>query len=110
MKAPPPASRIEGPAMQLIPCPYCGERAETEFHWGGESHLARPSPEVGDAEWGQYLYFRDNPKGAARERWRHTFGCRQWFNLMRDTATHRILGTYRMGEAPPALPETGPRP
>jgi sarcosine oxidase subunit delta len=90
--------------MLLIPCPYCGPRAESEFHWGGESHLSRPGPyeAVSDAEWGQYLYYRENPKGLGRERWRHTFGCRQWFNLVRDTASHRILGSYRMGDVPPA--------
>ncbi len=90
--------------MLLIPCPYCGERAETEFEWGGESHLERPVPydAVSDAHWGEYLYFRNNPKGPSRERWRHTYGCRQWFNLVRDTASHRIIAVYRMGETPPA--------
>ena len=90
--------------MLLIPCPNCGPRAETEFDWGGESHLRRPGPyeTVTDTEWSGYLYFRQNPKGLGRERWRHTYGCRQWFNLLRDTANHRILGCYRMGEQIPA--------
>ena len=29
--------------MLLIPCPWCGERDETEFRCGGEAHIARPS-------------------------------------------------------------------
>ena len=29
-------------AMLLIPCPYCGERPEIEFAYGGEAHIARP--------------------------------------------------------------------
>ena len=28
--------------MLLIPCPFCGEREETEFHCGGEAHIQRP--------------------------------------------------------------------
>lgn len=94
--------------MLLIPCPYCGPRAETEFDYGGESHLTRPEPfgSVTDAEWGAYLYLRKNPKGAGRERWRHTHGCRQWLNLLRDTASHEILAAYRMDEAPPPDAET----
>ena len=28
--------------MLVIPCPYCGDREETEFSYGGESHIARP--------------------------------------------------------------------
>jgi sarcosine oxidase, subunit delta len=86
----------------LIPCPHCGPRAETEFHWGGESHLARPDQSVSDVEWGTYLYFRKNPKGRGLERWRHTYGCGQWFNIVRDTASHTILAVYLMGEQPPA--------
>ena len=31
----------------------------------------------------------------------HAFGCRQWFNLVRDTRTHEIAAVYPMG-APPA--------
>jgi sarcosine oxidase subunit delta len=39
-----------------------------------------------------------------RERWRHSFGCGLWFKLVRDTATHEIRATYRMGEAAPGWP------
>ena len=28
--------------MLQIPCPYCGPRAEAEFSYGGEAHIARP--------------------------------------------------------------------
>jgi sarcosine oxidase delta subunit len=37
------------------------------------------------------------------ERWCHSYGCGQWFNIVRDTVTHRILATYRMGEHKPRL-------
>ena len=39
---------------------------------------------------GRYLFLRDNPKGAWRERWVHTAGCRRWFELERDTLTNEI--------------------
>ena len=91
--------------MMSIDCPWCGRRDENEFVCGGTSHITRPSSEVDDVQWGNYLYFRDNPKGLHLERWRHAFGCGQWFNLARDTLTHEILAVYRMGEAPPALAE-----
>ena len=87
--------------MQLT-CPWCGPRDEAEFVCGGTTHIARPDLGAVDAEWAAYLFFRDNPKGAHLERWRHAFGCGLWFNLARDTVTHEILAVYRMGEPPPA--------
>ena len=49
-------------------------------------------------EWGDYLYFRDNPRGEYREMWVHAAGCRKHFNLARDTMSYAILGSYRIGE------------
>ncbi len=94
--------------MLLIPCPWCGPRDESEFSCGGEAHIARPedSDALSDAEWADYLYMRANPRGCHRERWVHALGCRRWFNVERDTRTHDILRTYRMGEGPPE--EGGP--
>ena len=91
--------------MLLIPCPWCGPRDEVEFHYGGEAHIARPAaPDVlDDAAWADYLFMRNNPKGAFAERWVHNAGCRRWFNLVRDTATHRILAIYKIGETPPSI-------
>lgn len=85
--------------MLLIPCPYCGGRDETEFAYGGVSHVTRPELTATDREWGQYLYHRANPKGLFRERWLHSFGCGRWFNVLRDTTTHEIHKVYLMGEA-----------
>ena len=34
------------------------------------------------------------------ERWNHARGCRRWFNVARDTVTHRISKIYKMGEQP----------
>lgn len=105
-KAPQPASRIEVSCMIILSCPWCGVRSEQEFSCGGQSHIERPSQPAAasDAEWAAYLYERENPRGLHRERWRHTDGCRQWFNVLRDTVTHEVLAVYRMGEAGPDLP------
>lgn len=94
--------------MLLIPCPYCGERDETEFSYGGEAHIARPKdPEkLSDAEWADYVFMRPNSKGVLLERWVHSHGCRRWFNLARDTVTYQIHAVYRMGEKPPRVPKT----
>jgi heterotetrameric sarcosine oxidase delta subunit len=87
--------------MLLIPCPWCGNRDEVEFRYGGEAHISRADPAADDAAWADYLYMRDNPKGLIAERWVHQAGCRRWFNLLRDTVTHRIVAVYRVGEPRP---------
>jgi sarcosine oxidase, subunit delta len=89
--------------MLLIKCPWCGERDEHEFSYGGEAHRVRPSdPEkLSDKHWADYLYMRNNSKGLFLERWVHTYGCRRWFNVQRDTLTHRITAVYKIGEAAP---------
>lgn len=94
--------------MLQIPCPYCGTRDETEFSLGGESHIVRPTPDVSDAEWADYLFNRDNPKGVNYERWCHSYGCGQWFNVARDTVNHEIVYVYRMGDAKPVFDNKDP--
>jgi sarcosine oxidase subunit delta len=88
--------------MLLINCPWCGEREEPEFGYGGQAHVAYPSdPEaLDDEQWAQYLFFRANPKGRFAERWVHSAGCRRWFNAVRDTVTNEFVSVYKPGEAP----------
>ena len=83
--------------MLLINCPWCGARAESEFTCGGEADIARPlNPEnLTDAEWGEYVFMRRNPRGLHREQWHHSFGCRRWFVLERDTVTYAIGNALR---------------
>ena len=89
--------------MLSIRCPWCGERDETEFAYGGQAHLAYPAdPQaLTDAQWGEYLFMRDNPKGMFLERWVHSQGCRRWFNAARHTLTHEIRATYKPGDPRP---------
>lgn len=93
--------------MNVLLCPWCGARDELEFTWAGEAHGERPvSPEeLTDVEWTDYLYLRDNPQGVIHERWCHSYGCRQWFNLVRDSDTHRVHAAYRLDETPPEVTE-----
>jgi heterotetrameric sarcosine oxidase delta subunit len=76
----------------LIPCPWCGDREDIEFVYGGPADVAYPAvPEAADdPTWARFLFFRPNPKGPLAERWVHSAGCRRWFNLVRDTVTHNI--------------------
>jgi sarcosine oxidase subunit delta len=96
--------------MLLIHCPYCGPAAETDFTCGGEGGIARPlaSEQLTDAQWGDYLFMRRNPKGLHHEQWRHTSGCGKWFHALRDTVTYRIHATWKVGEVAPATLTTGP--
>lgn len=99
--------------MFLIECPYCGVREQSEFAYHGEAHIVRPADPAacGDAEWGEYLFFRDNPKGWHRERWAHAHGCRKWFIVLRDTATDRIHSSYEVFAEPrPQAAESAAQP
>jgi sarcosine oxidase subunit delta len=58
--------------MLHIFCPHCGElRSEEEFHASGQAHIPRPlDPNAcTDEEWGDYMFFRDNPRGLHHELW-----------------------------------------
>ena len=78
--------------MLLINCPHCGPRSETEFTYGGEAGIARPTgcDSLTDEAWGDYLFMRKNPKGAHQELWKHAMGCRRWLRVQRDTVSYRI--------------------
>ena len=83
--------------MLLIPCPWCGPRAQTEFTYGGDATVKRPSSDAPEAAWVDFVYLRDNPMGPHDELWHHSAGCRQWFHVRRDTRTHAILSSARPG-------------
>lgn len=93
--------------MMQLQCPWCGDRPQREFDCGGTTGIARPPLDCDDETWSRYLFFRDNPKGPHAERWRHTFGCGQWFNVQRDTVTHRVTAVFGITERAPE-PAPGP--
>jgi sarcosine oxidase subunit delta len=86
--------------MHHFPCPFCGPRDETEFHYEGEAPNLRPKGEVPPEAWAAYLYMRKNPKGPKRELWVHDGGCGAFFLLERDTLSHEVLAARPLdGEA-----------
>ena len=87
--------------MLLIRCPWCGDRAESEFSCGGEAGISRPlEPNaLNDADWSDYLFNRTNTRGAHKELWNHAAGCRRWFEAERDTVSYVIKRTYKVGQA-----------
>jgi sarcosine oxidase, subunit delta len=89
--------------MLSIDCPFCGPRAEIEFKCGGQAHIARPTDPAGvsDEAWAAFLFYRDNTKGVHAERWVHSHGCQRWFNAVRDTASDKIIATYKAGAQRP---------
>ena len=91
--------------MLLIECPWCGERAETERRLGPldarQTEEFRPgNPEkLSDAEWADYLFNRSNTRGAHRELWNHSQGCRRWFGVERDTVSYAIKDSFELSAA-----------
>ena len=71
----------------LIDCPHCGPRPKEEF---GIKGAVLPRPAADAAAWMDYVYLRDNPRGAYREYWHHAGGCRRWLVVTRDTASHEV--------------------
>ncbi|MDA9151813.1 sarcosine oxidase subunit delta [bacterium] len=86
--------------MLNIKCPYCGERAQKEFAYGGDGTIKRPDLDksVTDKEWDAFVYERKSPRGKHVEFWHHISGCRQWFRAQRDTVTHEIFKTLKLDE------------
>ncbi len=78
--------------MQQFPCPYCGLRNETEFHFAAESGKTRPDTNtpIDDKHWSDYLYQNYNPKGTSKEVWMH-LACREVFLMTRDTVNMDVL-------------------
>ena len=81
--------------MLLITCPQCGPRDVTEFTYGGDAGVRRPAnpQDVSDEQWAAYVFIRDNPRGEHKEIWQHSFGCRRWITVARNTYTHDIAST-----------------
>ena len=87
--------------MQTFPCPFCGLRNETEFHFAAEAGKLRPDTtrDVSDAEWASYLYAQKNAKGSVKEVWMHTT-CAELFILERDSVTMDVIGATALRGQP----------
>ena len=74
-----------------IHCPHCGLRDHHEFHYHSAANIKRPDDDDAEA-WANYIYLRDNPRGASDELWQHVHGCRSWLVVSRNTLTHEVTG------------------
>lgn len=77
--------------MLRIPCPFCGARDHSEFTYGGDAKITYPELDAPAADWHAAVFMRANRRGMQLETWRHTYGCRMWLLVERDTETHAIL-------------------
>ena len=86
--------------MLNIKCPYCGDRSQKEFAYGGDGTVIRPelNQEISDEKWDEFVYLRKSPRGKHIELWHHISGCRQWIKVQRDTVTHEIFRTAKINE------------
>ncbi len=78
--------------------PYQAGAVDT---YGGDAGVVRPADDASEAAWFDYVYLRDNPSGPHLELWLHSAGCRSWFKVRRDTRTHDILASSRLGDPLP---------
>ena len=73
----------------LIPCPHCGIRDSSEFLFGGELRDLESADPQADFD---RVYLHRNAPGPQDERWFHSYGCRRWLTITRDTVTNRFPG------------------
>lgn len=83
-----------------INCPHCGPRSVSEFSYGGDATLKRPTEYTEEAFelWMDYVYYRANPRGWHNEYWHHQGGCRAWLKLERHTVSHEIRKVHALIE------------
>lgn len=73
-----------------IPCPHCGARAVEEFVYGEIPTVPESITDPDERDLDR-AFMRNNPEGPTTERWFHTYGCRRWLTLRRDTRNDEIL-------------------
>jgi sarcosine oxidase subunit delta len=74
-----------------IPCPHCGLRPVEEFVYG---EIPMVPEEITDADARDLdrVFMQNNPEGVQTEAWFHSYGCRRWLKIQRDTRTDEIVG------------------
>lgn len=81
-----------------IHCPFCGRRDHSEFNYGGDASVTYPPLDASVAEWHDAVFLRSNIRGRQIETWQHTYGCRTWLIVERDTLTHQIFSVKAADE------------
>ncbi|MFK7801485.1 MAG: sarcosine oxidase subunit delta [Anaerolineae bacterium] len=76
-----------------ITCKNCGPRPVEEFAYGEvpqvPDEIKAEGPEAFEFDFG---YMRHNTAGVQTEAWFHTYGCRRWTYIERDTLTDTVVG------------------
>jgi sarcosine oxidase, subunit delta len=90
--------------MKLMTCPINGQRAISEFAYGGELREMPDPAAVSDQAWADYVFNRSGVPGVKNEWWCHT-PSGVWFVAERDTTTDTILRTYLYPPTAGARPE-----
>jgi methylglutamate dehydrogenase subunit B len=91
--------------MLRIPCPWCGERDESEFRYRGDATRQRPGTGAVLEEFVAYAYERANPLGWHAEWWLHVGGCGQLLRVVRHTMSHEIRFVGAPADEPPLAGE-----
>ncbi len=73
-------------SIQLT-CPHCGRRPVEEFLYG-EIPSTPDSLRNTDERNLDRAFMIANPEGPVTERWFHSFGCRRWITVRRNTANN----------------------
>ena len=74
-----------------IPCPHCGLRPVEEFVYG-EIPVVPEEIMGDDARDLDRAFMLNNSEGVQMEAWFHSYGCRRWLKIQRDTRTDEIVG------------------
>jgi len=77
--------------VHLINCPWCGPRAQIEFHYRCDQ-AAVPTDWENETVQQQHhrMLIRSNEIGYHKELWQHVHGCRSWLVVKRHNVTHDI--------------------
>ena len=73
-----------------LTCPFCGPRDAAEFVYEGPA-MDWPALSAAPDAWVEAVFLRPQPKGPARELWRHVHGCGCHLEILRDNVSHEVL-------------------
>ena len=94
--------------MLLITCPWCGPRDETEYHYGGQAHVAYPDDPAAltDERVGRVPVLPRQPQGALRRALDATAPAAAAGSTPSATPSRtEMLAVYRLDEpAEPVIP------
>ena len=77
--------------MLTLPCPFCGQRDESEFVNAGPTNSSRPDANVSDAEWVDWLTVPENPIVFVEEIWCHAMVCVNGFTIKGHSVTDEFV-------------------